>query len=129
MLAASGAASLRLLYGLGGSAQSQVLAAPTALPEIEVVKPRIAQAPRPPKTHVTSGKPRATPAPPPTAPPAPVSPAAQLAAKSSVFDQARSNIYTTVGTTSDTITHQTIQDLPQGDNQSVGRGPLQAPAA
>src|SRR3984893_17414784 len=124
MLAASGA-SLMLLCGLGGSAQSQVLAAangPTALREIEVVKPRAAQPTRRPKTRVTSGKPRATPAAPP-----PVSPAAQLAAKSSVFDQARGNLYTTVGTTSDTISHQTIQDLPQGDNQSVERVLLQAP--
>jgi outer membrane receptor protein involved in Fe transport len=124
-LAASGAASLMLLCGLGGSAQSQVLAAAdgtTALPEIEVVKPRAAQPTRRPKTRVTSGKPRATPA-----APAPVSPAAQLAAKSSVFDQARGNLYTTVGTTSDTISHQTIQDLPQGDNQTVERVLLQAP--
>ena len=124
MLAASGA-SLMLLCGLGGSAQSQVLAAAngtTALPEIEVVKPRAAQPTRRPKTRVTSGKPRATPA-----ASAPVSPAAQLAAKSSVFDQARGNLYTTVGTTSDTISHQTIQDLPQGDNQSVERVLLQAP--
>jgi hypothetical protein len=114
-----------LLCGLGGSAQSQVLAAAngtTALPEIEVVKPRAAQPTRRPKTRVTSGKPRATPA-----ASAPVSPAAQLAAKSSVFDQARGNLYTTVGTTSDTISHQTIQDLPQGDNQSVERVLLQAP--
>jgi len=124
MLAASGA-SLMLLCGLGGSAHSQVLAAAngtTALPEIEVVKPRAAQPTRRPKTRVTSGKPRATPA-----ASAPVSPAAQLAAKSSVFDQARGNLYTTVGTTSDTISHQTIQDLPQGDNQSVERVLLQAP--
>src|ERR1700730_669346 len=124
MLAASGA-SLMLLCGLGGSAHSQVLAAAngtTALPEIEVVKPRAAQPTRRPKTRVTSGKPRATPD-----APAPVSPPAQLAAKSSVFDQARGNLYTTVGTSSDTISHQTIQDLPQGDNQSVERVLLQAP--
>src|SRR6202011_5620454 len=124
MLAASGA-SLMLLCGLGGSAQSQVLAAAngtTALPEIEVVKPRAAQATRRPKTRVTSGNPRATPAAPP-----PVSPAAQLAAKTSVFDQARGNLYTTVGTTSNTISHQTIQDLPQGDNQPVEHALLQAP--
>src|SRR5260370_26084816 len=125
MLSASGAASLMLLYGLGGPAQSQILAAAngtTTLPEIEVVKPRAAQPTRRPKTRVTAGKPRATPA-----ASAPVSPAAQLAAKSSVFDQARGNLYTTVGTTSDTISHQTIQDLPQGDNQSVERVLLQAP--
>src|SRR5260370_2239711 len=78
MLAASGAASLMLLYGLGGSAQSQVPAPTTALPEIEGVKPRITQAPPPPKTHVTSGKPRAPPAPPPPPPPPPAPPPPRL---------------------------------------------------
>src|SRR6202022_4139305 len=126
ILAASGAASLMLLYGLGGSVQAQVVAAAnstTALPEIEVIAPKRVQAPRRPTTRVTTGKPRQTPA----APPAPVSPAAQLAAKSSVFDQSRSNLYTTAGTTSDTISHDTIQDLPQGTNQSVEKVLLQAP--
>ncbi len=47
--------------------------------------------------------------------------------KATNFDQARSNIYTTVGTTSDTISHDTIQDLPQGTNQSVEQVLLQAP--
>jgi len=62
----------------------------------------------------------------PQAPP-PLSPAAQLAAKSGVFDQARNNIYTTVGTTSNTISHDTIADLPEGTNQTVERVLLQAP--
>jgi hypothetical protein len=64
---------------------------------------------------------------PPTVPPTPDSPAAQLAAKSGAFDQARGNIYTTIGTTSDTISHDTIADLPQGTNQSVEKVLLQAP--
>ena len=57
----------------------------------------------------------------------PSSQAAQLAAKNGVFDQARGNIFTTVGTTSDTISHDTIQDLPGGTNQSVEQVLLQAP--
>ena len=61
------------------------------------------------------------------APPAPISPAEQLASKGIAFDQARSNIFTTVGTTSDTISHATIQDLPQGTNATVEQVLLQAP--
>src|SRR5262249_5657025 len=67
---------------------------------------------------------------PPTTPPStvpPVSPAEALTEKSNNFDQARSNLYTTVGTTSDTISHEIIQDLPQGTNAPVERGLLQAP--
>src|SRR6202035_2146528 len=42
-------------------------------------------------------------------------------------DQSRSNLYTTAGTTSDTISHDTIQNLPLGTNQSVEKVLLQAP--
>jgi outer membrane receptor protein involved in Fe transport len=94
---------------------------PKMLPEVEVTAPRTAK-PRPPKTRVTAGRPREEPGAPP-----PVSPAAQLAGKSSVFDQARSNLFTTNGTTSDTISHQTIQDLPGGDAAPVEKVLLQAP--
>ena len=43
------------------------------------------------------------------------------------FDQARSNLYTTIGTTSDTISHDTIEALPQGSNAPVEKVLLQAP--
>jgi outer membrane receptor protein involved in Fe transport/opacity protein-like surface antigen len=43
------------------------------------------------------------------------------------FDQARSNLYTTIGTTSDTISHDTIEALPQGANAPVEKVLLQAP--
>src|ERR1700724_1635939 len=61
--------SASLLLGLGGPALSQT-AAPagggtTALPKIEVVAPRRAQPPRRPKTRVTTGQRRETPAAPP----------------------------------------------------------------
>jgi hypothetical protein len=58
LLAASGAASLMLFCGVGGSAQAQVVAAAnstTALPEIEVIAPKRTQPPRRPKTRVTTG--------------------------------------------------------------------------
>ena len=70
-------------------------------------------------------KPRAVVARPATVPP--VSPAEALNAKSNGFDQARSNLYTIVGTTSDTISHDTIEALPQGTNATVEKVLLQAP--
>jgi outer membrane receptor protein involved in Fe transport len=120
ILVASGATSL-LLSCLGGTALSQTPApagtGTTALPDIVVEAPKqtAGKQRQRPKTatvarHVVT---------PPTAPPKTLSPAEQLAAKGSVFDQARSNIYTTIGTTSDTISHDTIRDLPGGTNQSV----------
>jgi outer membrane receptor protein involved in Fe transport len=124
----SGSASL--LLGLSGTAMSQT-AAPagdsTTLPNIVVEAPKqVAGTPKQrPKPHVASRRAASRPTAPPT--PTPVSPAEQLAAKSSVFDQARNNLYTTIGTTSDTISHQTIQDLPQGDNQPVEKVLLQLP--
>jgi opacity protein-like surface antigen/outer membrane receptor protein involved in Fe transport len=65
-----------------------------------------------------------------TAPPVtvpPISPAEALTQKGTSFDQARSNLYTTIGTTSDTLSHETIQALPQGTNAPVERVLLQAP--
>ncbi|MGA8359000.1 MAG: ligand-gated channel, partial [Xanthobacteraceae bacterium] len=63
--------------------------------------------------------------PPPTVPP--VTPAEQLTEKQNDFDAARSNLYTTIGTTSDTLSNDTIQALPQGANAAVERVILQAP--
>jgi outer membrane receptor protein involved in Fe transport len=128
VLVAAGAASL-LLGSLGGTALSQTPApagnGTTALPDIVVEAPKqtAGKQKERPKTpaiarHVVT---------PPTAPPKSLSPAEQLAAKGSVFDQARNNIFTTVGTTSNTISHDTIQDLPGGTNQTVEQVLLQAP--
>ena len=61
------------------------------------------------------------------APTTPATPAEKLAAKSNAFDAARSDLYTTIGTTSDVITHATIDALPGGDNQQVEKILLQAP--
>ena len=63
--------------------------------------------------------------PPATVPP--VSPAEVLTQQANSFDQARSNLYTTAGTSSDTKSHDTIEALPQGSNAPVERVLLQAP--
>ena len=101
--------TLLALIGLGGAAIAQV-----QLPEVVVsgAKPK----PKPRRARVAA-----------PAPAAPVTPAAQLNAKADAFDQARSNLYTTVGTTSDTISHDTIEALPQGTNTTVEKVLLQAP--
>ena len=143
---ASGMASL-VICGLAETARSQT-AEPAPAPSQNPAPP--ANAPTPPsgnapatvlpQTNVQAPKQAAKPAKQkpravareaaPTAP-APLSPAAQaaaqLAAKNAVFDQARSNIFTTVGTNSDTISHDTILDLPGGTNQSVEQVLLQLP--
>jgi outer membrane receptor protein involved in Fe transport len=121
--------SASLLLGLGSPAMAQT-AAPagdgtTALPNIVVEAPKqVAGTPKQKPKPQTAARRAVSP---PAATPTPVSPAGQLAAKSGVFDQARSNLYTTIGTTSDTISRQTIQDLPQGDNAPVEKVLLQAP--
>jgi outer membrane receptor protein involved in Fe transport len=134
-----------MICGLAGTARSQT-AEPTPAPSPAENAPTAPSANAPatvlPPTNVQAPKQAAKPArqnpqtvareAAPTGPaPAPLSPAAQaaaqLAAKSAVFDQARSNIFTTTGTTSNTISHDTIQDLPEGTNQSVERVLLQAP--
>jgi TonB-dependent receptor-like protein len=79
--------------------------------------------------QITVTAPKTKPAPAQVARPAapPPSPAEQLNAKSQGFDQARSNLYTVIGTTSDTISHDTIEALPQGTNATVEKVLLQAP--
>ena len=80
------------------------------LPQITVTAPPVRRSPR----QVVRRAP-----PPPTVPP--VTPAEQLTEKQNGFDAARSNLYTTIGTTSDTISNDTIQALPQGTNAAVER--------
>jgi outer membrane receptor protein involved in Fe transport len=95
----------------------------TVLPQTNVQAPK--QAARQKPRAVAR---EAAPQPAQAAPPSPeAQAAARLAAKNATFDQARSNIFTQVGTNSDTISHSTIQDLPQGDNSSVEKVLLQLP--
>jgi outer membrane receptor protein involved in Fe transport len=122
---ASAAASLMICGGAGivrAQTSTPAETAPTVLPETKVAAPKQAAKPAKRTPRVVS---RGAATPPQTPPP--LSPAAQLEAKSSTFDQSRSNLYTTIGTTSDTISHDTIQNLPQGTNQSVEKVLLQAP--
>ena len=102
---AGGAAVVAALFALGATARAQI-----QLPEITVTAP---PKPRPVVHHPAS--------------PPPPSPADQLTAKETGFDQARSNLYTTAGATSDTLSHEAIQALPQGTNAPVEKVLLQAP--
>ena len=123
-------------YLLRGSAIAVALSFATAaaaqnqLPEVVVTAPKEQPKPKPKPTQVRAA-PRPAPATAPATAPAPaaqpVSPGAQLNAKAEIFDQARSNLFTTVGTSSSTMTQQTIQALPGGDNTPVERILLQFP--
>ena len=105
-----------VLLGFGGAATAQQ----TKLPEVVVTAPK--EKPKPRRAQV-----RPAPAPTPAAATAPVTPAAQLNAKADTFDQARSNLFTTIGTASTTLTQTTINALPGGDNTPVERILLQFP--
>src|ERR1700730_12572865 len=118
--------SASLLLGLGGTAMSQT-AAPagggnTALPKIEVIEPRRAQPPRRPRTRVTTGQRRETPA----APPPPTE-AQVVAGKTKRPDGPRRNIDAPIGATSYQINHQNIEALPQGTNAPLDKVLLQFP--
>jgi outer membrane receptor protein involved in Fe transport len=95
--------------------------AQTTLPEITVTGQREKPKPRPVAHRPTTATTAARPAPPTQ------TPAQQAQAKSDAFDAARSNLYTTIGTTSDTKDHDTIEALPGGTAQSVEKVLLQAP--
>ena len=115
--------SIRRTYLLGSSALLAVIGlsdaalAQAQLPQVEVTSTRAKPKPRP----ATVARPAAP------ATVAPLSPAEQVAAKNNAFDQSRSNLYTTIGTTSSTQSHATIDALPQGTNQTVEKVLLQAP--
>jgi hypothetical protein len=134
-------------YLLRGSAIAAALsfataaAAQTQLPEVVVTPPKEEPKPKPeqaraaprpaPARAAPRPAPATAPAPAPATAPAPaaqpVSPGAQLNAKAETFDQARSNLFTTIGTASTSMTQQTIQALPGGDNTPVERLLLQFP--
>jgi hypothetical protein len=93
-----------------------------ALPQLNVVSSHPKPAPR----QVVRRPPVPSTAPASSTVP-PLTPAEQLNVQNNTFDQARSNLYTTIGTTSATMTHENIQNLPQGANQSVEKVLLQFP--
>ncbi len=99
----SGSALFALLNVVGAAS------AQTQLPEVVVSAPKEQPKPKPRTAQVHAAQPAA-----------PETPAAQLNAKADAFDQGRSNLYTTIGTTSDTMSHATIEALP-GKYQYAGR--------
>jgi len=109
--------TLAALVGCGAAANAQV-----QLPEVTVLG---AKKPKPAPVARHAAPRTVPPAVPPTVPP--VSAAESLATRNEGFDQARSNLYTTIGTTSDTISRDTIEALPQGGNAPVEKVILQAP--
>jgi outer membrane receptor protein involved in Fe transport len=118
--------SASLLLGLGGTAMAQTAApagsSATALPKIEVIEPRRAQPPRRPRTRVTTGQRRETPA----APPPPTE-AQVVAGKNDKFDEARHNVVAPIGAGSYEVSHQAIEALPQGNNTTLDKVLLQTP--
>ena len=107
-----GSSALLVLIGF-----SDVAFAQAKLPEVEVTSTRAKPKPHPAPARQAATAPVV----------APLTPAEQLAAKNNAFDQGRSNLYTTIGTTSSTQTHATIDALPQGTNATVEKVLLQAP--
>ena len=98
----------------------------TQLPEVVITGAKVKPKPRPVRRRAAAARPatatRAAPATVTRA--APVNPAA---VKNDSFDAARRRIYTTVGTTSDTLSQQAIAALPQGTNTPVEKVLLQTP--
>jgi outer membrane receptor protein involved in Fe transport len=90
---------------------------PSALPEVVVsgAKPK----PKPRRVVHRAAAPAAA--------TAPVTPAAQLNAKSDAFNADRGKIYTSIGTSSDTLSYSTFNELPQGANAPVEKIMLQLP--
>ena len=128
--AASGAASL-ILCGSAALSQTPTPApaptpAPTGnnatvLPEIEITAPRVAQAPRRPRTRVITAERRNTPvAPRPTQ-------AQVVAGQNTKFDEARRAIVAPNGAGSYQFSRQAIEALPQGANATLDKVLLQAP--
>src|SRR5271169_1261876 len=109
----SGSALLAVM-SIGGAASAQ-----TTLPEVVVSAPKQQPKPKPRRVQVQAAPTRAAPTR--AAPAASVTPAAQLNAKANAFDAARSNLYTTIGTTSSTLSHATVEALPGSTNTPVER--------
>jgi outer membrane receptor protein involved in Fe transport len=108
-----GSSSLLVVTDFGEAARAQV-----QLPEVVVSGAKPKAKPQPVRRHAAT----------PTAPPsATVTPVNTADVKNNEFDNARTNLYTTVGTNSDTISHDAIQALPGGTNAPVEKVLLRAP--
>jgi hypothetical protein len=107
-----GSSALLALTGFGETTRAQV-----QLPQVTVTGAKPKPKPRPVRRAAA----------PPAATAAPAAPVNTAAVKNSAFDTARNNLYTTIGTTSDTLSHEAIEALPQGTNAAVEKVLLQAP--
>ena len=105
--------------GFAGAAVAQ-----TQLPEVVVTAPKEKEKPKPKPVQVRAA-PRPAAAPAPAAPAAP--PVNPVAATTTTLNQGLNTIYAPIGTIPNTISHDTIQALPGGDNQTVEKILLQAP--
>jgi outer membrane receptor protein involved in Fe transport len=111
--------AIATVLGLGAGAAAQ-----TQLPEIVVSAPKEKEKPKPKPVQVHAA-PRPAPA---QAPPAPaVPPVNPVTATTNTLNQGLNTIYAPIGTISTTVSHDTIQALPGGDNQTVEKILLQAP--
>ena len=114
-----GSAALALICCIG------IAGAQVKLPEV------IVHAAKPKPKPVAAA--HARPAPARTARPAPVpttpqlTPAEQLAARTTTLNQGLNTIYAPTGTAPTTISHNTIEALPQGENATVEKIVLQYP--
>ncbi len=110
--------ALASLYCLGGMGFAQIS---VTLPTVEVVATK-----KKPAKNQAVARPAQAPVQPASETPEAVA-ARLLAEKAKTFDAVRSNLYTTIGTTSYEISHDDIQSLPQGVNQPVEKVLLEAP--
>jgi outer membrane receptor protein involved in Fe transport len=107
--------------GLASAADAQ-----TQLPEVVVTAPKEKEKPKPKPVQVRTA-PRPAPAPAP-APPVPAAPPVNpVTVTTNTLNQGLNTIYAPIGTIPTTISHDTIQALPGGDNQTVEKILLQAP--
>ena len=119
-------------WALCGSAVAAALGFATAaaaqnqLPEVVVTPPKEKEKPKPKPAQVRAA-PRPAPAPRPSAsasvPTAP--PVNPVAATANTLNQGLNTIYAPIGTIPTTISHNTIQALPGGDNTTVEKILLQ----
>ena len=119
-----------IAVGLGGvagaAAQTNVSPAPAALPvpEIVVSAPKVKPKPKPTAArHPASGTQNQTA----RTGNAPTAAQAALDAKMNALDQARDNLLPKFGASAYTITRDTIESMPQGDNTPIDKVILQLP--
>jgi outer membrane receptor protein involved in Fe transport len=129
LFAEAAIAILAIIFGLGSTAKlhaQQNNPPPTPeqgkIPEIVVTAPKSKPKPKTVARQAPQGA--ATAAVPANGP----TPSQQaLDAKMSSFDQARGNLLTTIGASTYGITHETIENLPQGDYTPIDKVILQMP--